>query len=696
MIPLRVTQRYPYLLTNAISKPIINTMSAPYTYILAEKDGQSVKIPQQEFDNSFVSYVPEPASPLSEGQQGDFSANDWTATASQSISSSAFVYSNNAWRKIPTYTLHWEDIEPLQGEDGSISYLRFLPVHKEIELSAEEKANVRRSLNLNIASEDYDGTIKPTGELSEAFGSITVDPDTGHTKVVNASLANAGTVVLHEELLEGQTEINPIVYTKAEIDKYIDNTTNTLMPIRPAGRDNLGSVMIGPSLDIDADGTINTFKADINTSGYGNVRYVSNSYANTYLNSNFVTDPENIFQEQHDYTLSAHQIENYVTKRIQYQLSMYTVDIQPATSSKLGGVKVTTTPNSALNVDSSGNLTLQHANADRYGSVKFVSSIPDTVDQSSTVNFTVPTMAALVQYVKNKVTTQLPVATKTTKGIVSVGEGLVVNNGELSVNVPIASSGSNTPGIVYVTTDIANNNTDGLLPTAAAVVRYIKTNGSGNSGTTVSPANVGSPGTVAVEVSPSDTMSGGYYTVPTVNRVRQLINSGNGQTYATPYQAGAVKLSITSADQDFSNAQIVPTVNKVQQMIDSAIENGGGGSDSGDSLPDTSFEGERSSKVWLVIGTGELDINQIKKGANDYGVTILNTIFDTGDNLIKHHIFSFAQSVAYTQIKFIVKSTTAGSTDVYEDTQHTKLTNENNFIYIAAEGATGSFLLGGK
>jgi hypothetical protein len=139
-------------------------------------------------------------STFSEGRQGDFSANDWTSTASQSISSSAFVYSNNAWRKIPTYTLYWEDIEPHQGEDGSISYLRFLPVHKEIELSAEEKANVRRSLNLNIATEDYDGTIKPTGELSEEFGSITVDPETGHTKVVNASLANAGTVVLYETL----------------------------------------------------------------------------------------------------------------------------------------------------------------------------------------------------------------------------------------------------------------------------------------------------------------------------------------------------------------------------------------------------------------------------------------------------------------------------------------------------------------
>jgi hypothetical protein len=67
------------------------------------------------------------------------------------------------------------------------------------------------------------------------------------------------------------------------------------MPIRPADRDNLGSVMIGPSLDVDAAGTINTFKADINTSGYGYARYVSNSYANTYLNSNFVKDPENIF-----------------------------------------------------------------------------------------------------------------------------------------------------------------------------------------------------------------------------------------------------------------------------------------------------------------------------------------------------------------------------------------------------------------
>jgi hypothetical protein len=67
------------------------------------------------------------------------------------------------------------------------------------------------------------------------------------------------------------------------------------MPIRPADRDSSGSVIIGDSLDVDNTGTINTFKADLNTSGYGYVRYVSNSYTNTYLNSNFVTDPENIF-----------------------------------------------------------------------------------------------------------------------------------------------------------------------------------------------------------------------------------------------------------------------------------------------------------------------------------------------------------------------------------------------------------------
>jgi hypothetical protein len=57
--------------------------------------------------------------------------NNWDiVSGGESISSSVFVYSNNAWRKIPTYTTNWDDIEPVDNEDGTFTYLRFLPIHK--------------------------------------------------------------------------------------------------------------------------------------------------------------------------------------------------------------------------------------------------------------------------------------------------------------------------------------------------------------------------------------------------------------------------------------------------------------------------------------------------------------------------------------------------------------------------------------
>jgi hypothetical protein len=185
-------------------------MSVPYTYIIAEKDGKQVKIPYNEFADSFVTYTAEPASPNTEGgQQGMFSASAWsTITGTESTSSSAYVYSNNAWRKIPTYTTNWDDLEAVTNEDDTISYLRFLPVHKSVELTEKEIDIARKNIDVTIATNEHPGLVKGSN-YSDMYGGINVAED-GALQATLASTVHAGAVILIGDL--GSDPDNPTVH----------------------------------------------------------------------------------------------------------------------------------------------------------------------------------------------------------------------------------------------------------------------------------------------------------------------------------------------------------------------------------------------------------------------------------------------------------------------------------------------------
>jgi hypothetical protein len=98
--------------------------------------------------------------------------------------------------------------------------LRFLPVHKVIELSDIEKQNVKTSIDVNKATQDNLGLVKGSGP-SDTYGSITVQEDGSITSDL-ATTIFAGTVILDNAELPVESITNK-VYTKEAIDALLVN-----------------------------------------------------------------------------------------------------------------------------------------------------------------------------------------------------------------------------------------------------------------------------------------------------------------------------------------------------------------------------------------------------------------------------------------------------------------------------------------
>jgi hypothetical protein len=123
-----------------------------------------------------------------------FSADAWvTISGTESVSSSGYVYSNNAWRKIPTYTTNWDDLDAVVNEDNTVTYLRFLPVHKRVKLSSEEIANAKANIDVNIATDNHPGLVMGS-PVSEEYGAVTIKD--GAIQAELASTTHAGAVIL--------------------------------------------------------------------------------------------------------------------------------------------------------------------------------------------------------------------------------------------------------------------------------------------------------------------------------------------------------------------------------------------------------------------------------------------------------------------------------------------------------------------
>lgn len=608
---------------------IIKIMSVPYTYVLVENDGVQVKVPYNEFASNFITYVDEPNSPNTLGQQGQFSVSNWNLDdAGESISSSAFVYSNNAWRKIPTYTKHWEDLEPTQNDNG-INYLRLLPVHKSIELSEEEKQNVRQSIDVTTATNEKTGIVKGTNSYSPDYGTVIIEED-GTLKVDKATTYYSGTVQLYDE--SGRTDIRPIVYTKDAIDDKI-NKTNSSLPT--ATNSVKGCIIVGDHMAIN-NGilTVNLAQvADTANTIYGLVRYAP---------VDFTDDIEASTISENDHVLSVAQSR----KLIQYYIDTTpkTATIPTASSNTLGGVRVDSL-NSNLQITSEGRLSAKQATTSQEGVVKFITSFNGVTNTT----YEVPTAYTIKSYVDSKLVGGAKIATTTEPGSIIIGQGLKIDgNGVVSTDLPVASSIQR--GVVYTTNSITQQTaSSGFVPSSKGVYDFVISEiaKSSSSGQRASAATSTSAGIITVQPATQDSQTGGYYKVPTLQYMKDYVDqiSSSGTTPVSPE----------------------PTSTS-------------------------------SSKFWVVIGTGEFTLEQLKDAAEAAKVTLVSAINGVTSSELDTpiangiNILVFETSITRSKLKVIIENAvTLSGTTVGESSEQC----QNNFILMPGTDIFGTYLTNG-
>ena len=589
-------------------------MQVPVTYILGKSNDKEIQIPYQEFVSTFVNYVPSPESTLTPGQQGYISADDWDNTGNPDIASSGYIYSNNAWRKIPTYTTNWDDLDPVQNSDGSITYLRFLPIHKQIELTTTELERVRNTLDLGLASQSKPGLVKINQIPSTYQNYLQVDFE-GYAYTSLATNKYPGVVTT----IGAGTQ----VYTKDEIDKKFTSAGGFAVPV--ASETQVGGILNNSTdITIDETGRLTVNKATVQENPeYGTVRYAPIDY---------IEDIDNPVIDEASHVLNAYQIKEVLNYYIEKNKPVF--NLTQATSTKLGGVKVDSI-NTGIIISSDGLIDVKHADKDTKGIVLVTDNIDNANDATS---FTVPTAYAVKKEFEQASKLQVK-ATTTQLGSIIVGQGLQVDeNGKLSANISLASHTNNQPGIVYTTNTIVKNLQ--YVPTSQAVVQYVSDQISAiDISNSIPSASDNTPGVVYINPSANqDKTSSGIYTVPTVQKVQEMLDNQN----------------TTSS-------------NNIEQI---------------------------HSEQWLIIGTGYIDRDKFLASAASLNLQVIKLIAGSNvqDEILPALpmiqigcIAVFDQPINKDQIYTILQSMVIESGSTYQDCA-------NNFILIPGATVFGNYL----
>lgn len=617
-------------------------MSVPYTYILAEKDGQQVKIPYNEFADRFVSYTASPSSPSTEGgQQGMFSADAWvTISGTESVSSSGYVYSNNAWRKIPTYTTNWDDLDAVVNEDNTVTYLRFLPVHKRVKLSEEEIAIAKENIDVSIATNTHPGLVMGS-PVSEEYGAVTITEE-GAIQAELASTTHAGAVILVGGLsvdVNDPTVHIPQVYTKQAIDEKFTSAGSWRIPV--ATTETVGGVVIGSHLNIEEGGRLNVDETSVQAvPQYGVVRYAPENYTDPNSTTNNVVDDED------SYVLSIRQIKQLTEQLVESSLATFSQQIPLASANVRGGVMV---DGEHYNVGLVNEvLKVRSATTEVDGTVLLINGI--NANNSQEGELLVPTAYAVKKYVDDIAANKLPIASTTTLGGIKVGPNMSITaDGVLKLNLPLASYEQNTAGIVNLTNNMTDSNISAsLIPTSKAVSTFVNDKIKQQTNTIVPAANSVTPGVVLVEPTQTEspTNADNVYIVPTELKVKELIQDG-----IKDYNNTA---SILSSERWL----VIGTGSFTQEAVDQVIS-------SNPPLP----------AAIVVSSHSQVSPSQ----ENEDGETIVagGTALSAGINLLK-----FSEKVPLSTVQTLVASLSETKAGYYD----------SNFLIMPAAAGMGNFL----
>lgn len=594
-------------------------MQIPVTYILGKTNDKDIQIPYTEFVSTFVNYVPSPDSTITPGQQGYISADDWDdSLGNPDLKSSGYIYANNAWRKIPTYTANWDDLDPVKNDDGSVTYIRFLPIHKQITLTSEELQRVRGTLDLGIAAQNKEGLVKINQIPSTYQSYLQVDFE-GYAYINPATNNYPGVVTTVGSGIQ--------VYTKDEIDKKFTSAGGFAIPV--AQETQIGGILNNSTdITIDSTGRVSVNKASVQqeTPTYGTVRYAPNRYIEN------IDEPDTVIDDETTYTLNAYQIKEVINHYIEKNKPIF--NLNQATDTKLGGVKVDSI-NTNILISSDGLIDVKSADKDTKGVVLVTDDIDGATDATS---LTVPTAYAVKKEFEQLQNIQVK-ATTTQLGSVIVGQGLQVDeNGKISANISLASHTNNQPGIVYTTNSIKQNLQ--YVPTSQAVFKFV----------TDSINNLDVSDDIPFA---SDNTPGLVYVNPAINQ-----------------------------DKTSARSYTVPTIQKVQEMID------------GQSTQTTISVDTIESEQWLIVGTGYIDRSRFLASAASLDIEVIKLIagYSQDDVLLPSvpiiqlgAIVVFGSSINKDQIYTILQSMVIESGATYSDCV-------NNFILIPGSTVFGNYL----
>lgn len=706
-------------------------------YILAEQNGEQIKVPYSEFEAQFVKYTQTtPSTPNSQptdSTQGMVTADGWDPgfLDDGGSQSSFYVYSNNLWRKIPTYTNHWSDLE---GDK-----IRFLPLHKKLEgddaLSEEEIENLRYNIKLPIATTEQAGLVK-AGEASSTKSYVQVianedeaSEENGKMFVQFATLTNPGTVLVedvispvtppetgssegvdengavgqNEEIEEIVPDFPIVVYSKAAVDAKFKETASGV-PIATTG--SPGIITVGDHLDVGDDSVLTVVKASVQENpDYGVVKYADAGYA-----TNITADADYVYggveQEEKETTLTIHQIKALINSKIKNNI-FDNIEVPNASIDHAGIISV---DGKIFTVTQDGNARLDINLASK--STKGAVFVIDTLSNESAIQTSfsnhVPTALSVINFVNNKIdeientAVTVPIATNSIPGIVIAGPGLSIStNGVLQVNYPVTSS--TTLGLVKTLhTDILSdgvNNDKQLVPTVYTMQEYMESKLT-TSGSAIPAASTNNLGGVKIVKSNTEGDSD-----PTVYTTSAADNKFTTKSYvdsqiqsvknvqaiipkATYSEAGAVRVRSlsTETNNDTNGGYIVPTINYMEDRI--ATIKG-----SGDSSTTTSKDvGDACSaysyyKNWLLIGSDTLNETRLVSAAELYkeeypqneAITDFvllnkdkNEAFPEGYNVL-----TFSTAVTYTYVQILIQY-------YYNNTEGSNNTQNIDFVILPA------------
>lgn len=395
-------------------------------------------------DGVVFSYTTPPSSPNSPGENGSISIS----------SSGLYVYANGAWNKVFIYSDNWDEIT---------TDTRALLVNAPMTLTQTEIENVKTSINLTIANQDYPGLVKfmTQEEQNACPGTPVIYNADGTFYTPLATGTTSGTVTVWDGT-------NGLVPTKDWVESYINNIPE--VQLSPATTTKLGGVL--------SDAEDGLFA--VTTTGQVQIRTATTSaYGVTKLAESISAGSSGV--------PTAGQVYTFITENLEdlYGAATYTKSglVRPNRDGCWGDANSPSTGLSNVGPlylrDGQGMLDIYPASSTVPGVVLCVTNIPSGSSSLSYNYPSVPTVDAVRTFVNNSVanmvvTIELPYPSSTEAGAVLPDSSLFTvdyDTGFLTIN----DASSSKRGVVLLAASISDSTTtyDTSVPTVGQIKTYV-------------------------------------------------------------------------------------------------------------------------------------------------------------------------------------------------------------------------------